>query len=80
MVPGRPGIAFVEYQTEMHAATAMMGLQNFKVRYFVLVLVPLVFIWGCTFVSIFAEPLLFADHVGPHDEDYFREEVNRLVK
>lgn len=38
MVPGRPGIAFVDYQTEMHAATAMMGLQNFKVRYFVLVL------------------------------------------
>eukprot|EP00656_Telonema_subtile_P056567 TRINITY_DN9064_c0_g1_i4.p2 TRINITY_DN9064_c0_g1~~TRINITY_DN9064_c0_g1_i4.p2 ORF type:complete len:115 (-),score=35.61 TRINITY_DN9064_c0_g1_i4:228-572(-) len=31
MVPGKPGIAFVEYSTEVQSGTAMHGLQGFKV-------------------------------------------------
>jgi U2 small nuclear ribonucleoprotein B'' len=31
MVPGKPGIAFVEYASEASAGTAMLGLQGFKI-------------------------------------------------
>ena len=31
MVPSKPGIAFVEFETEMQASVAMTGLQGFKV-------------------------------------------------
>ena len=31
MVPGRPGLAFVEFDTEPHATVAKKALQNFKV-------------------------------------------------
>lgn len=30
MVPARPGIAFVEFENDMQAATALQGLQGFK--------------------------------------------------
>jgi U2 small nuclear ribonucleoprotein B'' len=31
MVPGKQGIAFVEFNSEMEAAVAMTGLQHFKI-------------------------------------------------
>lgn len=31
VVPSKPGIAFVEFETEMQASVAMTGLQGFKV-------------------------------------------------
>lgn len=31
MVAGKPGIAFVEYETEMESAVAMGNLQHFKI-------------------------------------------------
>lgn len=31
MVPGKPGIAFIEYASEQQSGTAMQGLQGFKV-------------------------------------------------
>jgi len=31
MVEARPGIAFIEYENDMHATTAMQGLQGFKI-------------------------------------------------
>lgn len=31
MVPSKPGIAFVEFETEMQATVALTGLQGFKV-------------------------------------------------
>lgn len=31
MVPARPGIAFVEFDSEMQATAAMTGLQNFRI-------------------------------------------------
>jgi hypothetical protein len=31
MVEARPGIAFIEFENDMQAATAMSGLQNFKI-------------------------------------------------
>ena len=30
MVPAKPGIAFVEYQSEAQAGVALMGLNGFK--------------------------------------------------
>jgi U1 small nuclear ribonucleoprotein A len=31
MVPGKPGIAFVEYETELESSVAMRSLQHFKI-------------------------------------------------
>lgn len=31
VVPAKPGIAFVEFETEMQASVAMTGLQGFKI-------------------------------------------------
>jgi RNA recognition motif-containing protein len=31
MVPGRKGIAFVEFEDEMHSAAAMSGLQGYRI-------------------------------------------------
>ena len=31
MVEARPGIAFVEFDTDMQSSVAMSGLQNFKI-------------------------------------------------
>ena len=30
MVPGRPGISFVEYESDVQSTVAMQGLQGFK--------------------------------------------------
>ena len=31
LVPGKAGIAFVEFENEVQSGTAMQGLQNFKI-------------------------------------------------
>lgn len=31
VVPSKPGIAFVDFETEMQASVAMTGLQGFKI-------------------------------------------------
>lgn len=31
LVPGKAGIAFIEFETEMQSGVAMSGLQNFKI-------------------------------------------------
>lgn len=31
MVDARPGIAFIEFESDLHATTAMAGLQGFKI-------------------------------------------------
>ena len=32
MVPGKPGIAFVEFETDTQASVALSGLQGFKIN------------------------------------------------